>query len=408
MSENKKKRTPAFIKLEPGVARATHLLELSPAIPLNIKVETQSHAAEETKKEEEQPLPTNPDDYVQKDFRLLSAIIIPGARFPIDYTRPGVLEKAAHKFRRSLFSDHWWSLHRCLGSVRNPRWNASSKPPGVDGTLFVLKNAADESKRDIAKLVEDGHIDRCSVTILFAWEQSHSEMKEKVFWTRLGETDEKGELIRVVVTEVLDIYEVSLVYFGADNTAGNQDLDEVQYSADHPGEMESNQCIQEDNTNKSKEVTTSMKEKFETIKSKLAGYLGKSFETELEVVQSVEELVTEVTGLKTEKTALERQVTELRESKAFLDRKTEELRTGVIGLATVFGNGKLDAHEEDLYKQAPFERLEKYKESLENKVPLKCEKCGHTAVSRRSSIEAPLGPVRKPNTKAKPVKLRIA
>jgi len=392
MSEKRKEQKKAFIRLKKGVAQATHFLELAPATPLDVKVETLSQAADETKKEGEKPLPPNPDDYVQKDFRLLSAIIIPGARFPIDYTRPGVLESAVHKFRRTLFTDHWHWLNDCVGSVRFPRWNASSKPPGVDGTLFVLREAASDRKRDIAKLVGDGHIDRCSVTIVFAWEQSHLDMKEKEFWLRIGETDEKGELIRIIVTEVIDIYEVSLVYFGADNTAGGHDLDEVQYSADDSPEMESAQCLQDETSNKTKEVTNVMKEKFEAIKAKLAGYLGKVFETELEVVQGVEQLIEEVAALKTEKTALETQVTGLTKSKGFLDKLTEELRAAVIRLATAFGNGKLDAHEEDLYKQAPYEKLESYKAALENKVPLKCENCGHTVISRRSSIEAPLGP----------------
>lgn len=332
-------------------------------------------------------MPPNPEDYVQRDFRLLSAVTIRGAWVPIDYSRPGVLEEATPLFRRSLFTDHWSFAELCIGSVRFPRFNDTSTPPGVDGTFFVLQKTNDTRKQDISKLVADGHLDRCSVTILFEWEQSHPDMKEKEFWLRIGETDDDGELIRVVVTKVIDILEISIVYFGADNTAGNSELDEVQYQSVTGRQRH---ALNSQSIN-NKEVQTKMEEKFQGIKERLEAHLGRVFKTGIEVVQALDDILASMAALKTEKTALEAKVTELAAAEKFKNDVVSKLRQDVTGLAAVFSKtGKLDAHEQAVYEAASFEKLVELKSALENKIGLKCQKCGSTDVSRRSSVETPL------------------
>jgi hypothetical protein len=127
------------------------------------------------------------------------------------------------------------------------------------------------------------------------------------------------------------------------------------------------------------------------MKEKLEAYWGKVFKTGIEVVQALDDALASMTALKTEKAALEAKVTELAVAEKFKTDVVSRLRQDVTSLAAAFSpTGKLDAHELAVYDAAPYEKLVELKSALENKIGLKCQKCGSTDVSRRSSAETPL------------------
>lgn len=74
-----------------------------------------------------------------------------------------------------------------------------------------------------------------SVTVRFKHEPSHTFEKPNEFWDKLGTTDKDGELVRLIVTEVISFKEVSLVSHGADPFAQvmdkeNEEINDPRYA----------------------------------------------------------------------------------------------------------------------------------------------------------------------------------
>src|SRR5210317_758975 len=55
-----------------------------------------------------------------------------------------------------------------------------------------------------------------SVTVTFEWKPSHKFEDENEFYGKLGTYDDKGELVRRVVTKIHAYHEISFVAHGAD------------------------------------------------------------------------------------------------------------------------------------------------------------------------------------------------
>jgi hypothetical protein len=383
----------AFQKLSAHRAKVLHFLEMTPLLNekrlpgllpdgnAHIKQDANVGPGADNSGNEPQSAPAaQTDDYIVRPFRLLSGVILSGSYIPVDYSNAGVLEKAVSKFGRTLFTDHNDSIRNALGSVVNPRYNSATTPPGIDGDLNVLANPRDPVKADIAKLFADGHLNRCSVSIIFDWQQSHPEMDEDTFWCYIG-TEVNNQLVRIVVTNICQIVEISLVYFGADETAGSLDNEEIKHSQNHD--------VKDLKDKQDKEKEVYMDEKLALIKAHYKRILNRDFTTDIELAAAVEATLNELAGLKTEKQSLETQVTGLQKHKAFEEKVTADLRAEVLNLARAF-NPQLDADDLDRYANAGFEKLGTYKAALENKVKLQCNKCGSHDIARRSSIEEPV------------------
>lgn len=377
-----------FQKLSRNKAQAQHFLEMEPLVnPRLSGLEAHTHfqhdAGPGADNSPDEPQPGQAaqgnDDYITRSFRLLSAVILTGSYVPIDYSTPGLFENAKI-FNRTLMTDHSGLVRNALGSVKNARYNSSTTPAGIDGDLNVLANPRDPVKADIAKLFADGHLNRCSVSIVFEWRQSHGDMREQEFWDLIG-TEVENQLVRIVVTNICQIVEISLVYFGADETAGSLENDEIKHSFEH--DLKDLKDKQE----KDKEV--SMDEKLALIKALYKRFLNRDFTTDIELVTAVEASLGEVVTLKTEKQNLESQVTALQKHKAFEENVTGALRADVLNLARAF-NPTLDVDDQDRYQAAGYEKLVTYKAALENKVKLQCNGCGSHDIARRSSVEVPV------------------
>lgn len=321
--------------------------------------------------DDQPPAGDSDDEYVRRYYRTLSNVIVRGLGIPIDYTDP-TLFKDIKKFWqcKSLFKDHLTIVDNCIGIVKDPVFNTKSNPTGLDAWLWFDRKLDEKT----ARRAETGAIDRCSVFVSFYFVPSH-EMKDSVFWDSLGEIVD-GEEVRLVVTEIEWIREISSVWFGADETA--QDHESMGLSQT----KQINQIT--------KEVST-MNELIQRLKAKFLEKTGKKLTADLEVEQAVGGLLDDNESLQVEKAALENKVKELQKSEAFAKKVKDDLREAVLGLAKVVNPQGVPDIEQSVISEATYDQLLKFKADYEKRqnemFPFVCQDCGKSNVARRSSIE---------------------
>jgi hypothetical protein len=151
------------------------------------------------------------EEYLEMPFRILSEVNVES--HSLDLTRKGVLKSAKALFKTRVLKDHNSSIDSIIGSVESVKWSESNgdTPAGVDGVIRVYKKLSGS----VVEKLKLSLIDSVSAGIIFSYEKSHPEMDFWEFLFSLGETVD-GEVVRFIVTEILDVIEVSLVYRGAD------------------------------------------------------------------------------------------------------------------------------------------------------------------------------------------------
>jgi hypothetical protein len=186
-------------------------------------------------------------DFITVTFRALSAAV---TRFSmeglvIDFSRPGVLEKAASLLAgQTVYKNHSsWDVEAFLGAVSKSVWDAEGAEvegvPGINAQLKIDTRIAPKIARGL--LMSPPAINAVSVEVRFAFEYSHPRLaEEKSFWRNMGETID-GELVRLIATELASFGEISLVNQGADPfTRRLTDLDDAtdESAADAPNDDE--------------------------------------------------------------------------------------------------------------------------------------------------------------------------
>lgn len=159
---------------------------------------------------------TEDGKFVYATYRALSATIVNKSSMPIDFTTPGVLKRATRHLRGQPFlKDHDLSIDKQIGSVTDTIWDDgdSNIPGGINALVRI--NALAPQSSNIIPLVEAGDADSVSVGVWYEWEPSHPDMDDYDFFWALGD-EVDGELVRAIVTKVLEISELSLVWDGAD------------------------------------------------------------------------------------------------------------------------------------------------------------------------------------------------
>jgi hypothetical protein len=161
------------------------------------------------------------EDFINVPFRALSKRIIPG--YWIDYSQGSVLEDSVPLLRgQTVYPNHsWWDIHNALGSVAAAEWDAKGEQfSGVPGINAVYKiDALMNPRISRGLLMKPPSIHSTSLTVLFRFDWSHPDLVEEgKFWGLLGQEVE-GQIVRLVVTEILKYYEGSLVSAGADDLA---------------------------------------------------------------------------------------------------------------------------------------------------------------------------------------------
>lgn len=160
-------------------------------------------------------------EFIYPVFRLLSAIVIYPTRLAIDFTADGVLKKSMPLLKgQSLYVDHEMTTGNVMGSIMDVMWQESyttdgvKVPSGINGLLMIDGKSNPRIARAIMMVPPAIH--SSSVQIQFAWHPSHKMKDENEFYSKLGTYDSKGVLVRKVVDEILRYAENSLVPHGMD------------------------------------------------------------------------------------------------------------------------------------------------------------------------------------------------
>lgn len=162
------------------------------------------------------------EEFIHPIFRLLSATVVSKNWNPTDFGHiPGVLkESMGLLLGQTVNCDHSTDIGNAIGSVSEVIWQEAYKdgkiviPAGINGVLKIDGKANPRIARGI--LMEPPSIHSNSVTVQFAWEQSHPELSAEDFYEKIGSYDSKGQLVRRIVTNIIRYHETSLVSHGAD------------------------------------------------------------------------------------------------------------------------------------------------------------------------------------------------
>ncbi len=161
------------------------------------------------------------DRYVYKDFRALSQIFL--SNRGLDFSRPGVLKAAtAMLVGKTVYANHdFRDIDNWRGVIAESFWDeAGEQSGGVPGINVRTKVDAFLNYRTACGLMmTPPAINSASVTVLSEVEFSHPELvKNGTFWDRfLEEVD--GDVVRLIVTEIIEFWEMSFVFKGEDRLA---------------------------------------------------------------------------------------------------------------------------------------------------------------------------------------------
>lgn len=167
--------------------------------------------------------------YVEFDFRMLSKAFI--ECYVLDFTKDNVLKSATSLFIPKIYKDHETFVENSIGAALNPTWDDTKDNEGVNGRFRFFKKFGSSI---IERLETDPPLlDSCSVGIQFTFVKSHPQL-ENFYW-HLGEEID-GSIVRLVVTKILAVPEVSIVYAGADPNAKRLSLNHFEQTSSEPGE----------------------------------------------------------------------------------------------------------------------------------------------------------------------------
>ena len=164
----------------------------------------------------------NPKDseFIEPVFRMLSNVTVNAHYNPV-YFPAEVLKKSMHKMiGQTINIDHEMATGNAIGAVKSVEWQNATTSNGIKipaGFNAVLKIDGKSNPRLARGIMMDPpSIHANSVTVNFAWEQSHSNLTPEEFRDKIGSFDNKGKLIQKVATEIKAYHETSLVSHGAD------------------------------------------------------------------------------------------------------------------------------------------------------------------------------------------------
>lgn len=395
-------------------------------------------------------------EFITPMFRLLSATIVSKNWNPTDFSKDNVLRNSMRMLLgQTVNCDHSTDVGNAIGAVSKVLWQEAYEtkegfkiPAGINGVLKIDGKANPRIARGI--LMDPPSIHSNSVTIQFRWDKSHPELSDEEFYNKLGTYDDKGNLICRVATDVVRYLETSLVSHGADSFA--QKVGEDGQIVNPAFAHKTWSSFSEYSGNKSKDffffdmkqdtdyyqekkndtqgiINNNLQTSNSQMNKELQEFLDKLFGKDMLVLSdgkeaSVEEALSLISGMVSEKASLSEkvnnlegkvaslteQVTNLEAEKVSLTAKAElgtayvtKLRESAVANYRKMQGDKFDEADPILTMlnsettgPAQLEALNKsYKTRLEELFPLHCTKCGSTDVSRASSAQDPESPENK-------------
>lgn len=384
----------------------------------------------------------NEAEFIEPVFRMLSECIVSKGYYPVDFSRNGVLRDSMNLLMgQTVNCDHSTDIGNAIGSVKEVYWQESYEengikiPAGINAVLKIDGKANPRIARGI--MMDPPSIHSNSVTVRFLWEKSHPNMDDYDFYDKMGSYDKDGNLICKVVTKILSYHETSLVSHGADpyaqkignngkiinpvyaNQIANQFSDKTvkvnkcmytfhdfksmsNVELIHNTMVFNNEIIQQTKTeNNMNELTQFINSLFGEGLLSLSEGKTQSKEEVINLIKGLvssnSSLSTEVESLKNDKTTLEGEITSLKNQiesdKLMVNIGTKHLsdvREKVTAdYRKLMGTDNIDENMITLISKADLSTLESlgknYTVQLDQKFPLKCEKCGSHQVSRASA-----------------------
>lgn len=301
----------------------------------------------------------DPAEYFVCQARLLSAATTPYRKF--DFSRDGVLKAAVPLFEGlTLYANHWADVESWKGFVQEPTWDAKNTPNGINAKV-VLDRTVDPK---LARGVETKALRSFSVTIWFNYERSHPDLAG--FWERMGEMVD-GEMVRLIVTEITNAGEVSVVWEGEDPFAKSFEAGGTSLG----------------NTNQEEENVMKLSATFLALIGLAAGAEPTEAELEAKIREKFQSLETKVTTLETE-------VTTLKPDAAIGVQTLKETRERAVTLyKAAKGEKVVETFISGVIEQADLATARafctEYQTAVDESIPLACPKCGEK-LSRRSSV----------------------
>ena len=169
------------------------------------------------------------EDFLPFMFRHITATIVGGGTWKAtDFSKSGVLKKATPLFEnKPVFINHEWEISNIVGGVGKTKYTKEFKtesgeiiPAGIDAPIYVDGKLHPDLCRKLQAFPVP-HIQSVSVSVVFEWEPSHEFQDSNgntdswYFENRIGQMVD-GEMVRRIVTKVVEAYETSLVWLGAD------------------------------------------------------------------------------------------------------------------------------------------------------------------------------------------------
>ncbi len=306
----------------------------------------------------------NPEEYVARPFRILSAAMTPYRYF--DFSRDGVLKAATPLFEGlTLYANHNADVTRWKGKCLGPVWDDQNDPQGINCLLAVDKTI----DPNLARGVETQALRSCSVTIWFEFEKSHPNLD--YYWNRLGEEID-GEIVRLIVTKITNAGEVSIVWEGEDPYAKALSAESFS-AADNPG-------APQNFTSSEEEVTMKISQKMAALLLLTVGADIAPEALEVAVAGKIEALQAEMAGLKADADLGKQLLSETRTQAETLYKAAkgegalEYFVTGVIRTADLATARAL---------------CEEYENAVDKAAPLACPKCGEKFSRQSSQPESP-------------------
>ncbi len=173
------------------------------------------------------------EDYIFVQFRALSKVLVEGHW--LDWTRDGVLEEGVSMLEgATVYPNHYyWNINNWLGSVSQTAWDATGEKfggvPGINATYKIDALVSPIIARGL--LMKPPAIHSTSLTVLFEFEFSHPDIATEDRWKffRLLGEEVDGQIVRLIVTKIHEIWEASLVHQGADRLAKQLKDDDEDY-----------------------------------------------------------------------------------------------------------------------------------------------------------------------------------
>lgn len=380
-------------------------------------------------------------EFIHPIFRALSETIVHKRWNPIDFGKNGILKASMQKLLgQTVYANHEAAVGNEIGAVSKVSWQAGyttedgiKVPAGINAEFKIDGKAHPTIARGI--MMDPPAIHSNSVTVSFAWEKSHPKMDDDTFRAKLGKKADDGELVRRVVTNVINFHETSLVAHGADPYAQivdnkgainnpfyadtEQSLSEAKrttqvYFFDYKTDTLSFSAEEETETETEIETqqNTAMKELLarlsivfafasdvnfaslsEADQEKKVNEEIKRLQAEAKKAEGIAALTTERDNLKTELSTLKTEKEKLEPNAKIGEKALTALRTDVLRMYKVL-NPTPDETVLNTLNAADHSALETfqktYQSQMDSKYPAHCNSCNSTDVSRNSVItEAP-------------------